>query len=391
MKRALERLTVAGALTCAVLAGPAPSRAGETEPPAPYLAVRALEALQDRITTGDAVAGAARAKAVARAAADFARTKPAAWGDLRNARALALYLFSGGNATAVADAVPREAVARDAQALFDGALAYGLGHDDDARDKLAGIDARSLPSGLGGHLALVQANLLAASDKAKAIELLDLARLLEPGTLVEEAALRKELMLLGADEKGVAKFVTLTRRYAGTFRRSLYADNFRQLVRAAAFQIGAADSAAAGAHLVALLGGLDAGDRRRLLLAIARDALVAGRLAMAAYASEEAARLPGTTDREEARARLYLGAATIVGTRYEAGRKALATASAAKLDEGDQALRLSALAVADTIRDPSFAARPDAGAGQAVVVTDGERALGAAAAALKAVDRAGAR
>ena len=372
---------------CALALGTSLSAyAGELEGP-PYIAIRSLESLQERITAGDSVAAAAHAKAIARTAVAFVKANPTVWSETRNARALALYLFSGGNAPAIAGAISRESIAKDQQTLFDGALAYGLGHDEEARDKLLPIDPRSMPSALGGHLALIQATLLASKDKAKAIELLDLARLLEPGTLVEEASLRKEMMLLGDDDATLAKFVLLARRYAGTFHQSLYADNFRQIIRTTAIETSGVDSLEAGAKLAKIVGSLDQVERRRLLLTTSRQALIAGRLRMAVYASEEAAHPPHKGDRDDARATLYFGAATIVGARYDQGLRALKSVAVADLSPGDQALRQSALAVADMIRDPAFALRPRQDETGAATLGAGARALAAADAALKRVVR----
>ncbi len=374
------------ALCALSLALSSPARGGELEGP-PYIAIRTLQSLQERITAGDSVAAAAHAKAIARTGLAFVKASPTVWSETRNARALSLYLFSGGNAPAIAEAISRESVAKDQQSLYDGALAYGLGHDEEARDKLLPIDPRSMPSALGGHLALVQATLLASKDKAKAIELLDLARLLEPGTLVEEASLRKEMMLLGDDDATLGKFVLLSRRYAGTFRQSLYADNFRQIIRTTALQTASVDTAEAGAKLAKIVGSLDPVERRHVLLSIAREALIAGRLRLAAFASEEAGHPAHKSDRDDARSTLYFGAATIVGARYDQGLRALKAVAVADLTTGDQALRQSALAVADMIRDPSFASRPKQDETGAATLGAGERALAAADSQLKRVPR----
>ena len=58
---------------------------------------------------------------------------------------------------------------------------------------LAALNARSLPPTLGAEIALVQSALVAQNDLKATIERLDEARLLMPGTLVEEAALRREI------------------------------------------------------------------------------------------------------------------------------------------------------------------------------------------------------
>jgi len=352
--------------------------------PAPCETVRTLTALQDQIADGDSVAQAAHAKAILRAGRAFVKAKPAVWADRRNARALVVYLFSGGDARTMAATVAATQIAPGLEDLYAGAIAYGIGDDDTARAKLMAIDPKTQPSGLGGHLALVQATLVTHQDQAKAIALLDLARLLEPGTLVEEAALRKEMSLIGATGD-LAKFALLTRRYLGVFEHSFYAENFRELVARTAMDVGADDTAEAGAKLARLMTGLGQAERRRLYLAIAHVAVVAGRTTMAALAGEEARKLSRPDDTEAARAMVYYGAAAIIGTDYELGKTALAGAAAERLDASDRALRTSALGIAETIRQPLAAAQSTSMQTQdASVSADAERSLAAADTVLKA-------
>ena len=339
----------------------------------PSDAIRGLQALQDQIALGDTIAEAAHAKAIERTARLFTKAKPETWADARNARALVIYLFSGGSAPVIAAAVPESAVALELRPLYGGAIAYGLGDDDKARKALMPIDARALPGGLGGRLALVQAILCTDADRAKAIALLDVARLLEPGTLIEEAALRKELSLIGPNGD-LDKFGMLARRYESAFARSVYAENFRQMLIATATQIGSADSKEAGLRLARVTLALGPSERRDVFLAIARESVLAGRTTMAAFAAGEAAKL--ATGSESSRAKVYLGAATIFGDSYSEGRNALAEVAPTRLDGRDRALRVSALAVAEMIRKPPVAARDGRiEAIQASVVDEGERAI----------------
>ncbi len=353
--------------------------------PQPYETVRALEALQDRIASGDAASQAAHARAVLRAARTFVKAKAEVWTDKRNARALVLYLFSGGDAKTVAASVPIGVIAPSVADLYAGALAYGVGDDATARERLMGIDAKVQPGGLGGHLALIQATLAANADQAKAVGLLDLARLLAPGTLVEEAALRKEMSLIGPTGD-LNKFALLTRRYLGAFARSSYAQNFRELVARTAIEIGSDDTPGADKRLAQLMTGLEAGERRRLYLAIAHAAALAGRMTMATYAGTEARKLSRPGDEDSLRATIYYGAAAIVGDSYDDARHQLTDASVDRLGAGDRALRASALAVAEIIRQPmqaDRAASAQAGAGE--IVTAAERSLAASDGALKDV------
>ncbi len=91
------------------------------------------------------------------------------WKDKRNARALILYLFGGGNVGAIDGIVDKDDIAKGYESLFLGAMAYASGDDVKARTLLLPIEARGQPSGLGGHLALVQATLVANQDKPRAL------------------------------------------------------------------------------------------------------------------------------------------------------------------------------------------------------------------------------
>ncbi len=379
---------VAAALTGLLLtAAPAVAEPAGSSPP--YEMMRALSLLQDQIAAGNAIAQIGEVKMIERMAERFATVDPSIWKDKRNARALILYLFGGGNASAIDGIVDKDDIAKGYEVLFLGAMAYSLGDDAKARASLLPIDARNLPSGLGGHLALVQATLVANQDRPRALQLLDLARLLEPGTLVEEAALRKEMFLIGADGD-VEKFGLLARRYERGFAKSIYAENFRQLRIKTAMEIGKADSVEGNKRLDRFLGSVEPRQRQAIYLAVAKNAILDGHSIAGASAGAAAARLSDKPDAEQARGLVYFGAATVVGSDYEGGLKALRGIDPARLTARDAALRASALEVAAMIRASTLEGQ-DASAGteRATVqqtVVDAETSLKASDALLKRTD-----
>lgn len=345
----------------------------------PFEMMRALSMLQDQVAAGNAMAQVGQLKMIERMAERFATVDASIWKDKRNARALILYLFAGGNAAAIDGIVDKDDVAKGYDVLFLGAMAYALGDDAKARAALLPIDARNLPSGLGGHLALVQGTLVANQDKPRALQLLDLARLLEPGTLVEEAALRKEMFLLGADGD-LDKFSLLARRYERGFGKSVYADNFRQLRIKTAIEIGQVEPPEGNKRLERFLNGVEPRERQAIYLAVAKSAVLDGRLVTAGFAGAAAARLSDKPDAEQARGNVYFGAATVLGSEYERGLKALEDVDPARLTKRDAALRASALEVAGMIRatTPDPQDGPELNAERATVqqtVVDAERAL----------------
>ena len=375
MRRLLLFAGFAVVLGCSANAGEQP----------PWKTMRGLQGLEDRIASGDSLAQAARTKAILRLAKSFAALPPETWRDLRNARALVAYLFGGGDAAELARSIPPERLHKDAAALYRGALAYAGGDDDTAREMLLPTDPRTL-QGLAGHLALVQAALVAPTDKPKAMALLDLARLLEPGTLVEEAALRKEMSLIG-DNGDFDKLPLLERRYEAAFARSVYAENFKQLVGELAFGVAEADTAPGNERLARLLAPLPRDDRRRFFLVIARKEALAGHLVAATFASLEGGKLADLGSRDAARASLYFGAAALVGPSYDKSVAALAAAAPEHLDARDRNLRIAALDMAATIRAAAGAKQVAVNEGDTIVQHHGGEALGAADAVLRSRSR----
>ncbi len=215
-------------------------------------------------------------------------------------------------------------------------------------------------------------------------QLLDLARLLEPGTLVEEAALRKEMFLIGADGD-LDKFTLLARRYEHAFAKSIYAENFRQMRIKTAVEIGKADNAEGNKRLDRFLGSVEPRERQVTYLAVARSAVIDGRSTTGAFAGDAAARLSDKADVEQARGKVYFGAAAVTGADYERGLKALQDVDPKRLTGRDVALRASALEVATMIRASAADTQDGAAAERGTIqqtVLDAEKSLKASEALL---------
>ncbi len=315
---------------------------------APYGAVRALQTLQDRIAHGNKAAQAAQGRMLDHIAEVFATANPTVWKEGRNANAAALYLFSAGRAGVVRDVMEHDAAfTPEGRRLVQGALAYAEGQDDVARRLLGTFDPKSLPPALGGHLALVMATLLTDQDPGRAGAMLDAARLLVPGTLVEEAALRRQIFLV-ADLATLDKFTALSRQYIRRYRNSVFAPNFKGRLTSFAVRLAVAGDAAALAKLDPVFIELLQAERRSLYLTLARDAVLAGRPEAARYAAARAAGLaPDPAETE--RARLYTAAAGAASDAAPTVRSALAGLDATRLAPRDAELRAAAEAVADSV------------------------------------------
>ena len=348
-------VVLAIALSLATLAAAPDARAASL---APYSIIRTLQVLQEQVAHGNAAAQAAQPRLMAHIADEFLAADPRVWKEPRNAHAAVTFLFSGGKPAVVRAILDKGTMPAGVDTLIKGALAYGEGNDELARQTLGGIDPRSLPPMLGGHLALVQASLLPAADNAKAGKLLDLARLLVPGTLVEEAALRRQLFLLSGPEN-LDKFIFLARQYSRRYRTSIYADNFKQRLDAVARGLARAGDVAALGRFDAVLAEYPTAEQIGFYLAMAKTAIVEGKAVAARYAAEKASALAGGRGQDSLRSNLYAAAALVVSDDAGKGLKALQAIDRSKLSPEDAELQDAALTVATGVRaEPTAGASP---------------------------------
>jgi chemotaxis protein MotC len=304
----------------------------------PFELVRTLQTLQDQIAQGSTKALLEQRNLRARIDQQFAAAKPQVWQDKRNAAAAVVYVLSGGTPNILrqfATLDPKPAI--DAR-LAAGVLAYVEGKEVEANDLLGKIDVFDLPASMSGAVALAQSALAVRADPAKAVKLLDVARLLAPGTLVEEAALRREIFV--ADQmKDTDRVETLGRQYLERFRHSVYAGNFRNRFAAAVSHMDLEKNPDRARRLDDMLAAVEPAARGQLYLTFALAAVVKGNALAAVTAAERAVGLSAPGSLEEARARLYRAAARVADPKALDGSVAdLATVKRDLLTPSDQAL-----------------------------------------------------
>ena len=315
----------------------------------PYELVRALQAVQDGIANGDTAAHGSHIALIRQIGEKFLAADPTVWSNPQNGQAVVIYLLSGG-APQVVRKLPRDKINVEAK-LFDGALAYVEGRQDEARDLLKDVKPRTISSGMGGQVALVQGALFARSEASLAIERLDDARLLLPGTLVEEAALRREVLLVGQAED-FDKFEFLTLAYIRHYRNSVYAGDFWQRFSTGLTQSSLALDDRRFARVAALLEQVDRASRLKLYLGIARGALIRGKLTVTRLAGERALTLSADATADRERAHFYRGASRALTDEYDGGLAELKALDRSKLAERDVLLLNATLQLALDVRKP---------------------------------------
>jgi chemotaxis protein MotC len=323
----------------------------EPTPPSgePFELVRALQAVQDGIANGDTAAHASHIALIRQIGEKFLAADSSVWSNPQNGQAVVIYLLSGG-VPQIVRKLPRDKINVDSR-LFDGALAYVEGRQDEAKDLLKDVKPRTISSGMGGQVALVQGALFARSEASLAIERLDDARLLLPGTLVEEAALRREILLVGQAED-FDKFEFLTLAYIRHYRNSVYAGDFWQRFSTGLTQSSLALDDRRFARVAALLEQIDRASRLKLYLVIARGALVRGKLTVTRLAGERALTLSADATPDRERAHFYRGASRALTDEYDGGFAELKALERTKLVERDVLLLNATLQLALDVRKP---------------------------------------
>ncbi|WP_398476214.1 chemotaxis protein [Tardiphaga sp.] len=338
--------TIAVALTMCI--GSAHAQPAAEAVREPYQMVRSLQMLQDQIARGDLEAHNAQPALLKRIGESFLKADAALWKEPRNSRAAVTYLLSGGTPQVIASLRSRNVLNID-EAIVDGALAYVDGRTDEAKAKLGQIKPRNMPATLGAELALVQSALVAQDDPKAAIALLDDVRLMMPGTLVEEAALRREIFIVGQDDD-FDKFEALAVRYFRRYRYSIYAGNFRQRFALSVARFSFAQRPDRFPRLVAVLDHLDPTAQRGLYLLIARTALIRGKPEMALLAAKHVALLSEEGSPERLRAHLYHAAARVVTPDHSRAIAELEKIDKSKLSERDVEIQAAALAIGLNVR-----------------------------------------
>lgn len=331
---------------CLLAAGlmlPAPVLAEDPQALPPYRMLRSLQFVQDTVVLGDHSAAEMQRFMLETVDQRLRTADPAIFDDVRNVDAALIYAMSGGN-----PATLEYLVARDVNGNFDSRVGDAL------RKYLSGKGAM-IAKGLGAtameyrntriapYLALVAGNVAITEDPAGALKFYDWARLTAPGTIVEEAALRRSLSA-AMEAKMVDRAFDYATRYARRFLHSPYASQFADLfVKLAVDHYEVLDHG----DLEATLGIMDTDRRREAYLRIARQAAISGKNGLAREAADKAKELLGEGgDNLGALADLYGGLADIPTADVGAVVERISKIPDAMLTPSDRILKSAAETVA---------------------------------------------
>jgi chemotaxis protein MotC len=359
LPRSPRRLRAARA-ALATLFLAAPAAAQDEAPLEPYQMVRSLQLVQDRIAAGDHAALPMQSKLLEMIDRRFRATSSEDYVDERNYQALLVYAMSGGNPATIDALLAKLHLDETDRALGSGILGYLKGDMDTAREALGPVDPLSETPELGAFLALVKGSITAPEDARAAVRMFDEARLLSPGTLVEEAALRRTIGLpSGLDGP---RLLMAASQYVRRFLHSPYASQFVDVLVAG---VVALNQTIDLDQLDRVIGEMDPERQRVVYLRLARRAGIDGVPGLAQYASEKAkainADAPDPT--LDPRAQLYSSLGAITSDTVGQVLPQLEAIDRERLSEADRRLLDAAEAIATAVT-----ARPEQPAAPAAPV-----------------------
>lgn len=307
-----------------------------------YKLVRTLEYVQDSIVNGDHGAMEMQRFLLGEIDDRLRTADETVFEDTRNVDAALIYAMSGGNPATLS-----LIAAHDVEGYFDNRLVaalsdYFTGRPGAAAPALAAIEPDFRQTPIGPYLTLVTANALAPGKPRDALKLFDWVRLMAPGSILEESALRRSITV-ASQAHLIPEGMVYCEEYARRFLHSPYAGQFADLLVGLVVDN---DDKVSRDDLMAVLAGMDASRQREVYLRISRLAAIKGKRELAEDAARRARSLPGSIEMPTAAlAGLYAGISNLSTPDVEAAMAKIEAIPPAELSVRDRKLRAAALAV----------------------------------------------
>lgn len=343
----------------------------------PFQMIRSLALVQDRIANGDHAALPMQRKLLEMTDARLRSATSEDFEEPRNLSALLIYAMSGGNPVTVAMTFSKLDPDHPAKPLADAVGAYLRGDFADAQTRLDAFEPRAL----GDHapfVSLVRGTVRTGERPDAALADFETARLLAPGTLVEEAALRRSLPI-SVTTGNADIFAQVASAYVRRFLRSPYASQFAEtFVSGMAVLYAELDAS----RMADILSWMSREQAETIALRMARAAAISNDPAMIAFA----ARLSGQAPADDPRALLYSNLGGVTEPGVADTLSTLQSIDRAQLSEGDRALLDAATGVARRVVEPASASGMTIRSG-AQAPDDTETYITSTRAKLDAIDR----
>lgn len=343
----------------------------------PFQMVRSLALVQDRIANGDHAALPMQRKVLEMSDERLRSASAEDFADPRNVSALLIYAMSGGNPVTVALAFSKLDADHPAKPLADAIGSYVSGDFVTAEERLDAFEPRQI----GAHapfVALIRGTVRSNVRPEAALADFKTARLMAPGTLIEEAALRRSLVI-SVSIGDPQTFAHSASAYARRFLRSPYASQFAEtFVSGMAMLYAELDAS----EMADILSWMSREQAETIALRMSRQAAISNDAAMTAFAAV----ISGDAPADDPRALLYSNLGGITSPDVVDTLSTLQSIDRARLSEADRALLDAATGVGRRVVEPPSGTATPASAGSPVQ-DDAETYISATRAKLEVIDR----
>ena len=186
--------------------------------------------VQDRIARGDAAALPLQKHLMTMLDAGISESGKVADMSPAEFRSLIIFGIVGSNSESVIEALSEVEEPKEKLQLARAVIDYRARKRNQASKRFAKIKTNELDQRLVPYVAFAKGNLYSRVSPRRAIRQYDLVRLEAPGTLLEEASLRR-LMALHASYGQGKEFSALAKQYARRFINSPYRKQFLSMLR----------------------------------------------------------------------------------------------------------------------------------------------------------------
>jgi chemotaxis protein MotC len=315
----------------------------------PYKMVRALQTVQDSVIAGNLDDVDMQRFLLDEIDKRLRSADSSVFDDTRNVDAALIYAMSGGNPATLDILADRDVAGNFDNRITSTLRRYLNGRGGTTLTQLKEVVPEYRNTEIGPYIELIGANALMEKDEVTALKYFDWARLESPGTIIEEAALRRALN--ATSRKGdTARALPYARRYARRFMSSPYASQFADIFVGLALDH---QDALPPEEIKEVLSLVERKRQREIYLRLARRAAIFGDRKLAEFASHEARRLsePGETS-QLALAELYSNLITIPTSGVEDVLGRLDSIPDKDLSPKDRFLRDAARIVAEEVTGP---------------------------------------
>lgn len=318
----------------------------------PWLLIRVLQNVQDEIAAG--VDGSLKIyRGLLIQIAQWLREQPGeTWTHLRNLDAIAVYTLIGGDPKIAKRVLQLTPFERAEKLPLIAAIAYAERDYDTASQTLLQLDHTKLPPFAAGQFALSKAMMTSSESLGKATEFLDETRRLSPGTLLEEAALRR-LVRIAAERELFESMLAYANIYMRRFPKSLFLNDFLRNYSFGLSSMSEDQGAVASAHLQDQLKKLNKTQKQFLLTLVVRSAAIFAKRELGQSAAEMLDEFPDSAGRFQASLDLYASAINIVEPdRFDAALEKLEKLDRSKLAERELELYDAVIELAHRVGYP---------------------------------------